>query len=655
MKRYWTALVVVLPLVAQQEAPPAGQPSPAPAAEHWISGTFEVGERFTSRLRGNLDAYRSVVNLGEGPKLFEGDVTIRNRSRKVFDRLTLRGSSWGGEPYTTARAELEREGGYRLGVDYRNVAYFNALPSFANPFLEQGALFSQRAFDIQRRMVDAMLELRPGSRIIPYVAFSRDWGTGSGVTDFVAGGNEYAVRNDLSDRTSHFRGGLRFQLTRFHLTLEQGGAKFKDHQRAFHRGTHLGNRTAPLAGQRLFLSSLEQFWGAEGDSLYSKGLFTANPVSWADVYGQFLYSIPSSDVTYSQSNEGLFRDLGGLTFFTAQQRFLTAASNQPHTSGSLGAEVRPHRRLRIRESWITDRFHVAGALLSDRNLLFADSSQTTGTPTGTGPQRLVLNYNRQEVSLFVDAASWLTLRGGHRYVWGDAVFRSPTLSVSPESRTGELKMHVALAGLVVRPSPALNVTFDFEGSSAERNYFRTGLQDYQRVRIRGRWQALGSLAFAANVSLLRNENPAPDIRFDFLSRENSLSVFWTPQGGKWLSLTGDYTRSTLRSDLLIRNPTDLGREQSMYRENAHIATAVLELSFPSVRQAAPKLSAGGSLFICSGQRASDYYRPLMRFSFPLHRKAYWFFEWSWYSLWERFYRFEGFRTHHYLTGLRFAL
>ncbi len=654
MRRYWIALVV-LPLAAQQEAPPAGEASPAPAAEQWITGTFEAGERFTSRLHGNLDAYRSVVNLGEGPKLFEGEVTIRNCSRKVFDRMTLRGSSWGGEPYTTTRVELEREGGYRLGVDYRNVAYFNALPSFANPLLEQGTLFSQRAFDIQRRMLDATLELRPAGRIIPYLAFSRDWGAGSGVTDFVTGSNEYAVRNDLSDRTTHFRGGLRFQLTRFHLTVEQGGARFKDHQRALHRGTHLGNRTAPLGGQRLFLSSLEQFWGAEGDSLYSKGLFTANPVSWADVYGQFLYSIPSSDITYSQSNEGLFRELGGLAFFTAQERFLTATSNQPHTSGSFGAEVRPHGRVRIRESWITDRFHVAGALLSERNLPPADSSQTTGTLLGAAPERLVLNYNRQEVSLLVDAARWLTLRGGHRYVWGDAAFRSPTLRVSPEPRTGELKMHVALAGLALRPSPALSVTFDFEGSSAERNYFRTGLQDYERVRIRGRWQALGSLAFAANVSLLSNENPAPDIRFDFLSRENSLSVFWTPQGGKWLSLTGDYTRSTLRSNLLIRNPTDLGREQSVYRENAHIATAVLELNFPSVRQAAPRLSAGGSLFVSSGHRASEYYRPLVRFSFPLHRKAHWFFEWSWYSLRERFYLFEGFRTHHYLAGVRFAL
>ncbi|MCS6953403.1 MAG: hypothetical protein RMK57_08515 [Bryobacterales bacterium] len=654
MRRYWIALVT-LSLLAQQEAPPAGQPSPAPGVEQWFTGSFEVGERFLGPLRGNTDAYRSVVNLGEGPKLFEADLTIRNQSRKAFDRLTVRGHSWGGEPYNTARVELEREGSYRFGVEYRNLAYFNALPSFANPFLEQGILFNQRAFDIQRRTLDALLELRPGSRIVPYLAFLRDWGAGSGVTDFVAAGNEYAVRNDLSDRTTHLRGGVRFELRRFHLTLEQGGSKFKDHQRAFHAGTHFGNRTAPLAGQRLFLSSLEQSWRAEGDSLYTKGLLSTNLASWVDLYGQFLYSIPSSDVSYDQANRGLFREPFDILFFTAQQRILTAATNQPHTSGSFGAEVRPHRRLRIRESWMTDRFHIAGAVRSERNILRADSAEIAGAVPDPVPERLILNYHRQEVSLLFDPVSWLTLRGGHRYVWGDAAFRRPRLTVSAGAQSGELKMHVGLAGLVVRPSTRLNISFDFEGSSAERNYFRTSLQDYQRVRIRGRWQAFGSLAFAANVALLRNENPAPDIRFDFLSRENSLSAFWTPQGGKWLALTGDYTRSTLRSNLLIRNPTDLGREQSAYRENAHIATAVLDLNFPQVRQAAPKLSAGGSLFVSSGNRASEYYRPLVRFSFPLHRKAHWFFEWSWYSLWERFYIFEGFRTHHYLTGLRFAL
>ena len=38
---------------------------------------------------------------------------------------------------------------------------------------------------------------------------------------------------------------------------------------------------------------------------------------------------------------------------------------------------------------------------------------------------LQYTYNVQEVNVIFDAGSKLTLRGGHRYVWGDAVTRAP--------------------------------------------------------------------------------------------------------------------------------------------------------------------------------------------------------------------------------------
>ena len=44
------------------------------------------------------------------------------------------------------------------------MAYFNALPSFADPLLSRGLIFSERTFDIRRRLGAAQLDLRPGSR-----------------------------------------------------------------------------------------------------------------------------------------------------------------------------------------------------------------------------------------------------------------------------------------------------------------------------------------------------------------------------------------------------------------------------------------------------------------------------------------------------------
>jgi hypothetical protein len=372
-----------------------------------------------------------------------------------------------------------------------------------------------------------------------------------------------------------------------------------------------------------------------------------------------LYSRPKSEVNYTQDNTGRFvllsPPVSSLRFFDAQQSLLTSEAKQPHTSGSFAAELRPHRRLRIMESWMTDRFHTTGAALLTETLSTQFSS-TTGTRLPTpGLERLVLNYNRQEVNALFDVTSKVTLRGGHRYVWGGAESRAPQLSQTGRRESSEMRMHVGLAGLTLRAAQKLNVNFDFEGSSADRTYFRTSLNDYQRARIRARYQILSSLLLAANFSVLNNENPAPSIRFDFLSRNNSVSVFWTPGGAKRISLLGEYTRSSLRSDLTFLNPLSLRREQSFYRENSHNGTAILDVNFPAVNQASPKLSIGGSLFVSSGSRPTRYYQPLGKFSFPLHTKVHWFAEWRWYNLAQPFYLFEGFRTHQFIAGVRLAL
>jgi hypothetical protein len=48
---------------------------------------------------------------------------------------------------------------------------------------------------------------------------------------------------------------------------------------------------------------------------------------------------------------------------------------------------------------------------------------------------------------------------------------------------------------------------------------------------------------------LNNQDPQPGINYDYLSHQESLSVMWSPAGGKAVDFQGSYTRSDLRSDL----------------------------------------------------------------------------------------------------------
>jgi hypothetical protein len=110
------------PQEAKTEAAPATEkktesPVPVPPGEKWFSGNVEVGYRFRSDVGGNFNAYRSVVDLGEGPKLLGLDLSFQDPKRRAFDRIDVKANNWGGDPYNTARLDARKEGVYRFSAD----------------------------------------------------------------------------------------------------------------------------------------------------------------------------------------------------------------------------------------------------------------------------------------------------------------------------------------------------------------------------------------------------------------------------------------------------------------------------------------------------------------------------------------------------------
>ena len=81
----------------------------------------------------------------------------------------------------------------------------------------------------------------------------------------------------------------------------------------------------------------------------------------------------------------------------------------------------------------------------------------------------------------------------------------------------------------------------------------------------------------------------------------------------------------------------------------------IDASPPEGEPEYPRLTLGGTYFASSGSGPTRYYQPLGRFSVPLGRHVQWNSEWRWYGFNEPFYLYEGFRTHHFVTGLRLGL
>jgi hypothetical protein len=632
--------------------------SPVPAAESWFSGYIDVGYTWRSAVGGSFDAYRSIVNLGSGPKLIGADFTILDPKHRLFDQIRVRAAGWGDDPYQTFHLDAKKSKWYEFSADYRDIAYFNFLPSYADPLLARGVALNEQSFDTHRRFGSYRLDLLPGNWIIPYLAYDRDSGSGSGVTTFVTDANTFPVPNTLHDTTNLYRGGVRIERRRFHVTLEEGGTTFSDSQSVFQSQTpgsaNFGNVTTPIFGQTTELTSLLANYGVRGTSVYSKGLLTASVASWLDFYGQFLYSDPDTNVHYQQADTGNLLLQSQLLFYTSQQYLVSSAAKLPHTTGSFGAEMRPLRRLRLTESWLTDRLHNNGSATSANALAGLSVSEQMSALLASS---LVTNYNQAEVILFYDATSKFVLHGGYRYVWGDASDAVLPAEGLVSSDVARLRRNVGLGGVTFRPSAKLSFKAEAEVGSSGGAYFRTSLYDYQKVRAQARYQALKTLSVAADFTALLNNNPVPGVNYNFRTQQQSLSMFWSPGKvpGKIWNLEGSYTRATVYSNIGYLDPGDLQNEASLYRDNAHIVTALLDIKLARGKSAqAAKITAGGSLFLSSGSQPTTYYQPLVKLLVPVGSKLAWFGEWRYYGYGEVFALYEGFRANLMTTGLRFT-
>jgi hypothetical protein len=334
------------------------------------------------------------------------------------------------------------------------------------------------------------------------------------------------------------------------------------------------------------------------------------------VSGSYLYSRPSNDVDYSEQAAG--------RLVATQNGAFTANSRLPHTSGWLTAELRPHDRVRVVESWLTDRLN------------------NTFDP-------LRWNWSRQQVDAFFDAAKGLTVRGGHRYEWADASARLPKLGGPADS---QLRRHVGLAGARYQAGLGFVANADLEVGRSSEAFFRTSARDYFKLRGQARMQPVKALALAGHWSVFDNSNPSPLGRYDWLSRSTGATVTWLPKGGQRFSLWGGYTRATIASDIPYLIPQQFTAARSIYHERSHTITMLAETGHKRLR-----IGAGGSAFISSGTRPTRFYEPTGRIVAPLTTRLSAKAEWRYHGYSEPGFFFdaapnrpgqtglEGFRAH----------
>jgi hypothetical protein len=263
-------------------------------------------------------------------------------------------------------------------------------------------------------------------------------------------------------------------------------------------------------------------------------------------------------------------------------------------------------------------------------------------------------YSHLATDVIFDVNTTLTLRAGHRYVWGNGTNR-----VLPEQGLvsiddGRLRRNVWTGGFSYRPISNLVFNGDAEGAASARTYFRTGLNDYQRGSLRARYRVTQNLHLTGDFRILNNQNPTPGVDYDMRGHRVSMALQWLPKGGKRIGVQADYARSGLESEATYLIPQTLQPDRSHYREYAHTAGALIDLVLPGAGNITPKLSFGGSLYRSGGTRPTSYYQPTGSLTVPFRKDVAWVSSWRYYGFGEAVYFFERFQTHLIQTGVRFS-
>ena len=173
--------------------------------------------------------------------------------------------------------------------------------------------------------------------------------------------------------------------------------------------------------------------------------------------------------------------------------------------------------------------------------------------------------------------------------------------------------------MTYRPTQKVLLTAEAEVASSGGVYFRTSLYDYQKVRAQARYQATNSLSLALDFTYLNNQIRRRGSTTISGRSRNRCRFSGRPAAGRSVTFQGSYSWSSLRSDIRYLVPQTLTPATSNYRDNAHTATALFNLNLGHWGVVAPKLTAGGSLFISSGSRPTSYYQPMAKLWVPMSK------------------------------------
>jgi hypothetical protein len=531
---------------------------------------LEVGYQWVD-VSGNQDMYRTQVNQDDGFVLRDLSLTTLS-TEGLFDRLQIDAAGFGGNPNGGFRIAVGRARGYHLGLSYRRMDAFSALPELANPMLGEGTLPGQHTFDRTREVVDVELELFPGHTLSPFVGYRSNSLDGNRRTTRHVGEDEFQLASRIKETEEEYYAGLSFAAGTFSGSLTQGWRSFSGHETVgLLAGAGNGNNLRAVLGEDIVLDDYQRQTRTDVDTPVTTGLLNGRIGERVRLKATFAYADADADSSESELLSGSLASFQLSRFFGSLDESATSGAKSPAWRADLAASVdltqtmvldasydtrdREVRGWALVESLYLDTLNFSGADPADISRL-VESRTTLDRTDSAGSLRLTA----RQLGPF---SAWAEYRLVDQKIDLD---EDPAEIVVPGAQEGSFERSVDSYALGLALSvPTVDASLEWRGEDADRAVVRTDFDTRDRFRLRVGWKPCSHFQLTGTAENVEASNPTADVAYDADTDHYALMAFF--EVAKELTFRLGYDSYSTDSSILIRRPQDFTVTPSLHSED----------------------------------------------------------------------------------------
>lgn len=274
--------------------------APLPA-ESRFTGHLLLGFRFVDTSGpGRDDKYKEDINLRGGPRLHSFNLvyTPANGLRNLFDRLDIRMSNFGGDPFESFKLSFQKYGRYSMTYERKKAVYFYH-------DLHQvgvGEVYDLHTSGFDRVIDSGSAKIALHKKIDLTINFDRFTKNGNSVTTQDINRIEFVLEKPIQEDSKEIAVGLSFHFDRASFILEEKIRDYKNENSLFLPGYADGGPGA-VYPTSLDFYSFDQPYELKANTHLAK--FSARPFDSLLLAGSALFIREDVDLDYSESGKGL--------------------------------------------------------------------------------------------------------------------------------------------------------------------------------------------------------------------------------------------------------------------------------------------------------------------------------------------------------------